>query len=105
MLLVCFITYIIYDIHSYQIIYSYLSQTIGCSIFTNIYFLYFIYRNNMCAYTKVATYGLLALNLLDISALIFGESNFHQRYLIITSATFIVLTIIFYVRWKMGLSK
>lgn len=89
----------------YSTAYYYLSQIIGFSIVTNIYFLYFIVRNNMCAYSLVSTIGLILLNVLDIINLAYPLTDYYQYYSIGISGIFIVLTIIFYLRWKMGLSK
>lgn len=100
MLAVCFVSSLISTLDFYPRMYEYLSQTVGCSVLTNIYFLYFISRHKMCAYSLVATIGLLALNLSDIAYAYHPFGELIKLYTIILSGFFLLLTTIFFIKYK-----
>lgn len=81
----------------YEKAYMYLSNVVGFSLFTNCFFLYFIVRNNMCAYSLVATIGLVCLNLLNILHIYIDIPNFYKYYLTGVSGFFFLLTLIFFI--------
>lgn len=105
MLGICFFLSFMTKYEWYITAYYYLSQIIGFSIITNIYFLYFIQRSNMCAYSTVSTIGLLSLNVLDIINLIWPLTDFYQYYSIGISGFFFILTIIYFIKWNLKQNK
>lgn len=105
MLAGCFLSYSILDPATYSKAYSYLSQTIGCSVLTNIYFLCVVERKQLCTYSLIATLGLLSLNIFDIVNLIRPFQGVYQLYLIQISGIFLCLTIISFIKWKITRSK
>lgn len=96
MLGACFIFSFLVHMPIYAKIYRYLANIVGFSIFTNCFFLYFIVRNNMCAYSFVATIGLVCLNLLNIINIYHPIENFYKYYLSGVSGFFFLLTSIFF---------
>lgn len=75
MLGVTMITTLIKWFESYSVIYNYLSQIIGYSILTNLFFLKFANYHRFCLYSKVSIWSLLILNLLAVLSMALGISD------------------------------
>ena len=75
MLGVTTLTTLIKWIDSYSVIYNYLSQIIGYSILTNLFFLKFANYHRFCLYSKVSINCLLILNLLSVLSMALGISD------------------------------
>lgn len=69
------LTTLIKWIESYSLIYNYLSQIMGYSILTNLFFLKFAKYHRFCFYSVVSINCLLILNLLSILSMILGISE------------------------------
>ena len=100
MIACCSVIYPFGYYHWFDTAIKYLSQIVGCSIITNIFFIYFIRRNNMCTYSLVATIGLLMLNILDIINLLIPFNNAYFWYMGIVSIIFLFGSIVFMVKIK-----
>lgn len=86
----------------YEQAYPFLSQIMGASIVTNLYFAYFIFRFKMCGYTKASIAGLLCLNIFDIINLIHPMREFYVIYNTIITYFFFIISLLFYVLKKDG---
>jgi len=75
----------------------------GCSIVTNILFIYFFTLNkNFCILTRLSPVGLLFINFIDIiGRLLCGYDFYSFWYIIITSAMVLFLSILFYIKNKL----
>lgn len=99
MLGICFIAALLVHNKYYPVVYGYLSNTIGFSLITNVYFLYFIIRHRMCTYALVATIGLVILNLSDISKLFLNfDDSFYEMYIVVISGISLLITTAFFIK-------
>jgi hypothetical protein len=77
---------------TYYVAYDYLSQSIGFSLFTNL-FMYTVYMNKKyCTATKITVVCLFLLNVIDIISTYYGKPSYvYEIYLIIFTLAILTL--------------
>jgi hypothetical protein len=83
--------------------YIIVGNTAGCSIVTNILFVYyFTFTKKFCILTRLSPVGLLFINLFDIIGHLFcGYGFYNFWYIVITVSMVLFLSILFYIKNKL----
>lgn len=90
------LTAILCNFNFYSDIYTYLPDTIGYSIFTNIVFLRLYWNKRYCHPTKASIIGLMCVNVLSL--LTYGTDNYEPLYDIYVGGMVIIMILIGIVR-------
>lgn len=65
---------------NYSYAFYYMAEIFHTSIVANVFFLYIIRKNKLCLYNKVAVFGLLTMNLVNVMVLTFDDYGDSLNY-------------------------
>jgi hypothetical protein len=74
--------------------YTVVGNIAGYSIITNIIFIYVFYYGNYCWFTRLAPFGMMAINLVNIIGNYLSDSFYNFWYIITIFCVILTLTLI-----------
>lgn len=89
-----------YDLDWYTIFYYIITQFTGHGLILLVGYAFFAHYHRLCLYTIVSIYGLIALNLLNISYYLIGGFDNYTVYVSIILIVTLCLSIIYIIRKK-----